>query len=126
MARSQHRSQRKSSGGRYHPSRTKKKYELAGFPANTKLADEQKVRKARIMGGNQKYSVLLAKKVNVADKKGKTVTADILNVVENPANPNLVRRNVITKGAVVETKLGRVRITNRPGQEGSLNGILVA
>src|SRR3989344_5287778 len=118
MARSQHRSQRKVSGGRYHPSRTKKKYELAGFPANTKLAGEQKVRQARIMGGNQKYSVLLAKFVNVADKKGKTVTAEIVNVVENPANPNLVRRNIITKGAVVQTKLGRVKITNRPGQEG--------
>lgn len=125
MARSQHRSKRKVSGGRYHPSRTKKKYELAGFPTNTKLADEQKVRSARIMGGNQKYSVLLAKFVNVA-QKGKTVTAEIVNVVENPANPNLVRRNVITKGAVVQTKLGRVKITNRPGQEGSLNGILVA
>lgn len=126
MARSQHRSKRKVSGGRYHPSRTKKKYELAGFPSNTKLAGEQKIRSARTMGGNSKYSVLLAKFVNVSDKKGKTVTAEIVNVVENPANPNLVRRNVITKGAIVETKLGRVKITNRPGQEGSLNGMLVA
>jgi len=68
---------------------------------------------------------LSAKEVNVSDQKGKTQKTEILNVVENPANPNLVRRNVITKGAVVETKLGRVRVTSRPGQEGTVNGVLV-
>ena len=125
MARSQERSLRKASGGRYRRSRTKKKGELAGFPANTKLAGEQKVRTNRILGGNQKSAVLLAKQVNVAGVKGKTVKTEILNVVENTANPNLVRRNIITKGAIVETKLGRVRITSRPGQEGSINGQLV-
>jgi small subunit ribosomal protein S8e len=125
MARSQQRSQRKVSGGRYHYQRTKKKYELARYAANTKLDAEKKVRTTRIKGGNAKQSLLTVKEISVADKKGKTVKTEILNVVENPANANLVRRNILTKGCVVETKLGKVKVTSRPGQEGSVNGVLV-
>lgn len=125
MARTQERSQRKPSGGRYHYFRTKRKYELAGFSANTQLASERKVQTKRCLGGNKKFSLLDAVEINVADKKGKSVKAKILNVVENLANPNLVRRNIITKGSVVETDKGRVRVTSRPGQEAALNGMLL-
>lgn len=125
MARSQARSKRKASGGRYHPARSKKKSELAGYAANTRVDDETKARSKRTIGGNSKKSLLTVKLVNVADKKGKTSKTEILNVLENPANPNLVRRNIITKGAIVETKLGKVKITSRPGQEGSVNGVLL-
>jgi len=124
MARSQERSLRKASGGRYRRSRTKKKGELAGFPANTKLGKDQKAVQKRSMGGTIKHYLLSANKVNVS-KNGKTQVTEILNVIENPANPHLVRRNIITKGAVVETKLGKVRITSRPGQEGSINGVMI-
>ena len=48
-----------------------------------------------------------------------------MNVIENPSNPHLVRRNILTKGAVVETKLGKAKVTSRPGQEGTLNGVLI-
>ncbi len=125
MARSQHRSLRKVSGGRYHYVRTKKKYELAGFLSNTKVEKTRKVVKNRVVGANQKLSLLSVHEINLADKKGKTTKTEILNVVENPANPNLVRRNIITKGSIVETKLGKARVTSRPGQEGSVNGVLV-
>lgn len=125
MARSQQRSRRKSSGGLYHSGRSKKKSELAGFAANTRLAEEKKSKTIRVIGGNDKKSLLAANEVNVADKKGKTTKTKIINVVENPANPHLVRRNILTKGAIVETKLGKVRITSRPGQESSVNGILL-
>ena len=126
MARSTDRSKRKASGGRYHITRGKKSAELAGFPANTKLEKERKVRVTRIRGGDVKNSMLTASHVNVCDKKGKATKLEILNVVGNPANPHLVRRNIITKGAVVETKMGKVKITSRPGQEAALNGVLVA
>jgi small subunit ribosomal protein S8e len=125
MARSQERSNRKVSGGRYHASRTKKKYELARFDANTKIDDKRRVKSTRTMGGNLKKSLLAVKEISVADKKGKTQKTEMLNVLENPANPNLVRRNIITKGAIVETKLGKVRITSRPGQGSSVNGVLM-
>ncbi|MDD4281670.1 MAG: 30S ribosomal protein S8e, partial [Candidatus Methanofastidiosa archaeon] len=49
----------------------------------------------------------------------------LTNVVENPANIHYVRRNVLTKGAVIETEIGKARITSRPGQDGVLNAILV-
>ena len=126
MARSQQRSQRKESGGRYHYQRTKRKYELSYYAANTKLDAEKRVRTTRIMGGDIKQSLLTVKEMSVADKKGKTLKAEILNVIENPANANLVRRNILTKGCVVETNIGKVRVTSRPGQEGSVNGVLLA
>ncbi|HIH13293.1 MAG: small subunit ribosomal protein S8e [archaeon GW2011_AR9] len=125
MARSQSRSQRKASGGRYHQSRTKKKTELAGFPANTRLSPETKVRRKGTLGGHAKQSLLTTNVINVSDKKGKTTKTQILNVIENAANPHLVRRNIITKGAIVETKLGKVKVTSRPGQEGMISGMLV-
>ena len=91
----------------------------------TKLAKERKVKVERTLGGNQKQSLLTGNVINVADTKGKTVKIDILNVIKNPANPNLVRRNILTKGAIVETKMGKVRVTSRPGQEGTINGVLM-
>ena len=125
MARSTERSLRKPSGGRYHFSRGKRGYEVAGYAANTKLGDAKKVQVKRARGGETREVLLVVKQINVADKKGKTTKMDILNVVENPANANLVRRNIITKGCVVETSLGRVRVTSRPGQEGMVNGVLI-
>jgi small subunit ribosomal protein S8e len=125
MARSLARSKRKVSGGRYHFSRTKKRFELASYPANSKVTEKKVVRTRRVIGGNTKAALLDVAEVNVTDKKGKSTKQKILNVVENPANPNLVRRNIITKGAVIETKLGKVRVTSRPGQEGSVNGVLL-
>ncbi len=125
MARSQARSRRKVSGGLYHFSRGKKKNELAGFPAMSRLSGETKVKVKRSPGGNAKRVLVTVKNINVADKKGKTVRTEIVNVIENPANPNLVRRNVVTKGSVVETKLGKARVTSRPGQEGVVNGKLL-
>ena len=126
MARAQARSKRKASGGRYHYSRGKKKSELSGFAVNTHLSETLKSKIKRVLGGNSKKKILSINIVNVADSKGKSTKTKILNVVENPANPNLVRRNIITKGAIVETELGKVKITSRPGQEGSLNGILLS
>ncbi|MBS3126899.1 30S ribosomal protein S8e [Candidatus Woesearchaeota archaeon] len=125
MARTQQKSRRKASGGRYHQDRTKRKYELAGYSANTKLAEERIVRTKRTLGGDHKQYILSTNQINVANAQGKTVKTEIVNVIENLANPHLVRRNIITKGAVVETKLGKARVTSRPGQEAAVNGVLI-
>jgi SSU ribosomal protein S8E len=53
------------------------------------------------------------------------VVAEIKNVVENPANPHYVRRNIINKGAVLETNMGKIKVTSRSGQNGALNGVLL-
>ena len=62
---------------------------------------------------------------SVTDANGNTKVVDILGVIENSANPNYVRRNIITKGAIVETPEGNAKVTSRPGQDGVINGILI-
>lgn len=114
---------RKISGGKYNKSRKKKLYEKKGQKKNVKLGNEKKKTK-RIRGGNKKTFFLLAKFINVkGEDKNKKV--EIKNVLETPSNRFLARQKVITKGTIIETELGKVKITNRPSQEGVINGILV-
>ena len=124
MARSQGRSRLKSTGGLYRYLRGKRKSELAGLPANSKLEAKTVKKPHRTLGGHYKQKILSTNVINVSSGE-KTTKTEILNVVQNPANPNLVRRNIFNKGAVVETALGKVRITSRPGQDGTVQGILI-
>jgi len=62
----------------------------------------------------------------VADPKTKKIRKlKIITVEKNPANPHYVRMNVITKGAIVKTEIGSVRVTSKPGQHGVVNGVLI-
>ena len=79
----------------------------------------------RKRSGNVTVRVLGEKMINVSDASGKTQRVEMTNVVENSADPNYVRRNILTKGAIVETSIGRVRITSRPGMDGVISGVLV-
>jgi small subunit ribosomal protein S8e len=49
-------------------------------------------------------------------------TLSITRVVESH-NPEFVRMNIITRGAVLETEIGKVRVTNRVGQDGVVNAV---
>jgi small subunit ribosomal protein S8e len=51
--------------------------------------------------------------------------AKIETVEQNGANPNYVRRNLLTKGAIIRTEIGRARIVSRPGQDGVINAVLL-
>ena len=125
MAISQGKSTRSPSGARNVANRGKRKAELGRDPAETRV-DEKRLRKIRTRGGNEKLRLAAANKINLTDaKSGKTQITDILGVIENNANPNYVRRNIITKGAVVETPEGNAKVTSRPGQDGVVNGILI-
>lgn len=116
---------RKPSGGRAKLNKNKRKAELGKGAAETKIGD-RRVKKIRTKGGNEKIRLTNDNKINVVNPKTKKVeVAEILNVVENSANTHFVRRNIITKGAVVETSAGTVKVTSRPGQHGIINGILV-
>ncbi|MDO8869825.1 MAG: 30S ribosomal protein S8e [Methanobacteriaceae archaeon] len=126
MAIWQGKSMKKPSGGRAKMNRGKKKCELGREAAETKIGD-RKIRRIRTQGGNEKIRLSNDSKINVMNPSTKkSETAEILNVVENLANPNFVRRNIITKGALVETSAGKVRVTSRPGQHGIINGVLIA
>lgn len=94
-------------------------------PIETHIADERK-KIVRTRGGNIKIKAYSSNLVNVSDPDTKTTTrAKITRLEKNTASVDYQRRNIITKGAIVETELGKVRITSRPGQTGQINGILL-
>ncbi|MFA5071363.1 MAG: 30S ribosomal protein S8e [Candidatus Pacearchaeota archaeon] len=114
---------KKISGGRYVRSKGKK---LCGRPGQKRLVKlgEEKRKVRKVTGGNKKTLLFVAKFVNIQGK-GKNKKTEIKNVLETPSNRFLARQNIITKGTIVMTELGKVKITNRPTQEGIVNGILV-
>lgn len=114
---------KKISGGKYVKNRKKKSYEAMGQKRIVKKGEE-KIKTKRIRGGNIKTLLLKGKFVNV-QAKDKKLKVEIKNVLETPSNRFLARQNIITKGTILETELGKVRVTNRPSQEGVVNGILV-
>lgn len=123
---SQERSRRKVSGGLYRASRKKKQFNLSSIPTFTKVGSANDIRTKRNLGGSLKQTLFTANKINVLNPKTKKAqVTEIVSVVESPSNRNFIRRSIITKGSIVDTKLGKVKVTSRPGQEGSINGILV-
>lgn len=119
------RSKRKSTGGRLTRHKKKRKHELGREKISTEIGD-RKIKKIRTRGGNEKIITLKVNEANVTDpEKNETKKAKIENVVENEANPHYVRRNIVTKGAVIETSQGKARVKNRPGQEGTVNAVLI-
>lgn len=119
----QGKSARKRTGGRLRHFRKKRKHELGREPAETELADPR-IRVIDSRGGVVKVRALSTNTATVA-VDGDTVLAEIEDVTENPANPNYVRRNIITKGAVIETSEGKAKVTSRPGQTGQVNAVLI-
>jgi len=119
----QGRSTRKRTGGRRRHSRNKRKFELGEEPTETQVGDG-KLKLVEKRGNTEKVRAVQADTASVATD-GEVVAAEIEDVVENASNPNYVRRNIITKGAIVQTSEGRARVTSRPGQDGQVNAVLV-
>jgi small subunit ribosomal protein S8e len=119
----QGRSTRKRTGGRRRHSRNKKRYELGNEPTETTVG-EPRFQTVDSRGNQQKVRALSTNVAQVA-VDGETVEATIENVTDNPANINYIRRNIITKGAIIETSEGTARVTSRPGQDGQVNAVLV-
>ncbi|MBI5389901.1 30S ribosomal protein S8e [Candidatus Woesearchaeota archaeon] len=126
MGYSQRRARLKPSGARYKKDRKKKLFEQGRTPVLTRIG-EHHATPVRTLGGNIKKIKLYEEQVvNVLGKDNKSMgNVKIKTVVGNPANSNFVRRNIMTKGTIVETEKGKVRITSRPSQHGVLNGVLV-
>ena len=114
---------KKITGGKYIKNRKKKSFETAGQKRIVKLGEEKR-RTLRTMGGNKKTYSLKNNKINILKDK-KIQKTEIKNVLETPSNRFLARQNILTKGTIVETTLGKAKITNRPSQEGVINGILI-
>ncbi len=125
MALWQGRSRRKPSGGRYRPFRKKRKFEI-GREQQFAFIGPQKLKLYRTKGRNQKVRILNAEFANVIDPKtGKTSRSKIITVKENSSNPHFVTRNIITRGAVLQTEAGLAKVRSRPGQDGVINAVLI-
>jgi len=125
MAIERSRSNRKATGGRLVSYRKGRQFAKVFQPILTKLG-LNKLRTKRTIGGSTKRKLAEVNTISVAIPSKKTVkTTEIESVEENKANRNYHTRNIMNKGAIVKTKLGNVRITSRPGQTGSLSGVLV-
>lgn len=122
----QGRSKRQYTGAIYHKHRKKKKYEMGRETLRTKLEDEERKKIIDCRGNVKKVRLTATNVANVYDPKSKKCfKVKIKNVVENPADPHFVRRNIITKGAIIETEKGRARVTSRPAQDGVVNAVLI-
>ncbi|MEF8802375.1 MAG: 30S ribosomal protein S8e [Halolamina sp.] len=119
----QGRSKRKRTGGRRVRSHKKKRHQLGTEPTETTIG-EPRFRTVDARGADTKTRALSTNTAQVADGE-ETVSAEIEDVVENPSNVNYVRRNIITKGAVIETSTGKARVTSRPGQSGQVSAVVI-
>ncbi|MEM1597988.1 MAG: 30S ribosomal protein S8e [Pyrobaculum sp.] len=117
----------KPTGGKKRRVRKTKKKALGGGPPQIPKLGENDVRFVeRVRGGNVKVRIREVKYANVyIPKEKRHVKAKINSVVSTPANPDYARRNLIVKGAVIQTEVGKAVVTSRPGQDGVVNAILI-
>ncbi|MEE8113403.1 MAG: 30S ribosomal protein S8e [Nitrososphaerales archaeon] len=116
---------RKLTGGRRKPSRQRMLSEKDSYSTECVLGEYQS-RRRRMRGGGIKIILDATNKANVIDPvTNKISNVSLISVVSNPSNRDYNRRGVITKGAVIETELGKAKVLSRPGQDGMVNAILV-
>jgi small subunit ribosomal protein S8e len=116
---------RKPTGGLIQEHRKKRKYELGKLPTLPKLGKENK-EIVRTKGGGRKVRMREIEFANVLDASKTFVKkVKILDVIKNPANPQLVRSKTITKGTIIKTELGNAVVTSRPTQDGVVNAVIV-
>ena len=121
-------SRRKPTGGRLkRPNRYrgKRRTEVASEEQLAYVGEADARKNYRKRSGSQTVRTLSVNQVNVNMKGGKTVRATVKNVVGNDADPNYIRRNIVAKGAVLDTDQGLVKVTSRPGMHGVVSGVLV-
>ena len=126
MALWQGNSKRSRTGRRIRYARGKRKFEI-GRERHLTTIGTPALKKVRTIGNNRKTRVKTTDLAYVVDpKNNKTTKTEIISVAENSANIHYVRRNIINKGAIIETKLGKAKVTSRPGQTGTVNAILLS
>lgn len=105
-------------------SRDKKRYEMGGYFANTRIGEENSISRRRGRGKNIKDKLKYAAYANLLTKNGYK-KAKIKAILESKDNRNFARLKIMTKGSVIDTELGKAVITNRPGRDGSVNARLM-
>ncbi len=111
-------------GKRVIKSRDKRRSESGNYFTATKLAEANVTDGIRHRGGMVTAVLKKAGVVNLLTKQGYKKVA-IKGVLESKDNRNFARQNIITKGTVINTELGKAIVINRPGREGCVNARLV-
>jgi small subunit ribosomal protein S8e len=115
---------RKVTGGRKRAHRSKRRYEVGGYAAETVRGSTIR-KKRKGVGGISKIKLLRAEYVNATDSEtGETKRVALIRVISNPVNLDYDRRRVVTKGTLIETDFGNAVVTSRPGQDGVVNAVL--
>jgi small subunit ribosomal protein S8e len=114
---------RKITGGKYHSNRKKKFYEIKRTEREITIGDPKRKDK-KLRGGTIKKVLLNDNSVNVVTEKG-IKKATIKNVLKTPQNKFLARKNRLMKGVILETELGKAKITNRPTKDNLINAVLI-
>lgn len=114
----------KITGGRRHPLRIRRKYEIDRYP-NEPVNGAQITITRRVRGNNNKTALKSIDFVNLATGKDKVKKSKIIKVLENATNNDYKRRGIITKGAILETQEGKCRVVSKPGQNGIVNAVLL-
>jgi len=112
------------SGRKQRKFRDKLLSEVGGAFASTKVDEKNEGRFERVRGGNTKVKLKRANFANISTPQGMK-KAKIKSVAESPDNRHHARMNIITRGAVIETEIGKARVTSRPGQDGVVNAVLL-
>ncbi|MCK4650515.1 30S ribosomal protein S8e [Candidatus Pacearchaeota archaeon] len=114
---------RKTSGGKYKKPKKKK---LTGRQSQARIVKIGET-KTKLLKGRGKTIKIVSLLNNIANViiKGKAKKSAIKNVIETPSNVFLARQNILVKGAIIETELGKAKITNRPSQEGNIQAKLI-
>ena len=97
----------KITGGRRHPLRSRRKYEIDRFSTET-LTGEQITVTRKVRGKNLKTGIKTTNFVNLT-KDSKIKRVKIIRVLENATNNDYQRRGVISKGAILETEEGKCK-----------------
>ncbi len=114
----------KLTGGRRHPLRIRRKYEIDRYPNEARIGAQETITR-KVRGKVSKTALKTVDFVNLAVPGEKVRKTKILKVLDNPTNNDYKRRGIITKGAILETQEGRCKIVSRPGQNGSVAAVLI-
>ena len=107
----------------------KKRSQIGNYFTATKLADAKTennvTKRIRRRGGDVSNVLKHAAFANLLTNEGYKKVR-IKGVLESKDNRNFARQNIITKGTIINTELGKAVVLNRPGREGSVNARLLS
>lgn len=108
--------------------RDKRRYQVGNYFSATKLAaakQEKDTKKStRRRGGTVTSTLKSAAFANILTKQGYKKVR-IKGVMESKDNRNFARQNIITKGCIINTDMGKAVVLNRPGREGAVTAKLM-